>query len=99
MDTETEGLLINLIEEAGEITQIASKCLRFGLNSYNPHDVEKTLNRKLLAYEIGNLEHIKNRLFKKGVIYEGDVETGKTTKEMRLTKYPLIIKEDMGKKL
>lgn len=44
-----------LMEECAEISIIASKIKRFGLNSYNPHDPEQTTNRTLLIRELNDL--------------------------------------------
>lgn len=90
---ERRGLLINLIEEASEVSQIAAKCLRFGIHNYNPNDPEQTENSELLAKEIGNFMHIVDRLIGGKHIDGIDVYDGEEEKRLRLEKYPLIIDE------
>ena len=88
-----EGLLLNLIEEANEVAQMAAKYLRFGSDSFNPEDPEETPNRILLAKEIGNLEHISLLMKREGFIDPGFVQRGRREKESRLEKYPLIVRQ------
>ena len=44
-----------LIEEAGEVLQVAGKIMRHGFDSYNPYDPELKYNRELLEVEMGDL--------------------------------------------
>lgn len=85
------GYLINLIEEAAEVQQIASKCLRFGFDNYDPNDPDQTPNRVLLAKELGNLKHCQGMLDFLKVLDPEMVSVGEEEKEARLRKYPLII--------
>lgn len=48
-----DELLVLLIEEAGEVIQAATKCLRFGFDS--DHDVGYGRNDLMLAKECGEL--------------------------------------------
>jgi hypothetical protein len=55
----TEKLLyIRLMEECAEVTQICSKILRFGRNSFHPDDPNKTTNDELLSRECADLDAI-----------------------------------------
>lgn len=53
-DAELERLAI-LSEECAEVQQIVGKILRHGYASCNPFDKDKTMNRKLLEKEIGDI--------------------------------------------
>lgn len=50
-----EELLVLLIEECGEVIQAATKCLRFGVDRYDPRDPGKGSNYTVLSEEIGDL--------------------------------------------
>ena len=59
-DTVTKGyLLACLMEEAGEVTQAAGKCLRFGLERHQPG---YGVNDHVLAAEVGDLLGIADAL-------------------------------------
>lgn len=58
---ETERLAY-LIEECGEVQQIAGKILRHGYESYNPFDEKKISNRKLLIKELTNVLQAMTRM-------------------------------------
>jgi Na+/phosphate symporter len=53
-DTE-EYHLARMVEEAGEVSQMLGKILRFGPHSYNPYDSEKVENIDLLEMELNQL--------------------------------------------
>lgn len=54
-----EELLVILAEEAGEVTQAATKCLRFG---YERHQPDYGINCEVLAQEVGDLLGIADAL-------------------------------------
>jgi len=91
-EMDIEGLLINLIEEAAEVAQMGAKCLRFGLDGYNPNDPKRTPNRVLLAREIGNFTFIGDKLITQETLPLIEMVNGMLSKEGGLKKYPLIIK-------
>jgi hypothetical protein len=93
MDDRTRGLLINLIEEAAEVSQIAAKCIRFGMDSYDPTQKLRVYNDELLALEIGNFKHIVQRLIETEIINEEIITEGREKKKSRLEKYALIISD------
>lgn len=66
----TEYLLVCLMEEAAEIQQIASKCLRFGLDNYHP-DRPETDNLDELQRELTDFDAIRFMLNQSGVVYKG----------------------------
>lgn len=51
---EGEALAL-LIEECGEAIQVVGKCLRHGVDSYNPFDKDKRPNVVLLEHELGDI--------------------------------------------
>lgn len=91
-DHYLEGLLLNLIEEANEVALIATKALRFGLDSYDPNDPKQKTNRMLIARELGNLLHIQNLLLTEDVLDSNEIDTGIDQKRERLNIYPMIVK-------
>jgi len=53
----TEELLLILAEECAEVSQAATKCIRFGMGSWNPWTDSKTnpvSNREKLEQELGD---------------------------------------------
>lgn len=59
---EHERLSI-LVEECGEVIQVAGKILRHGFDSFNPLESNAPTNRQLLEKELGDVEAIKRRMF------------------------------------
>lgn len=88
---KTEGILLNIIEEASEVIQIASKCMRFGMYSYDPGDLESVRNHELLGRELGNLSYMMKMLIKEHPAFETFIQQGEQDKRVRLEKYPLIV--------
>ena len=88
---KTEGILLNIMEEASEVIQIASKCMRFGMYNYNPNDPESLRNYKLLGQELGNLSYMIEMLVREHPDFEAFILQGEQDKKKRLEKYPLII--------
>jgi hypothetical protein len=79
-------MLIQLCEEAGEVTQAACKWQRFGPDSVHPRDEQQIPNKTLLAREIGNLLAIVQLLNDEGVD-EHEVNFGIQEKMRKLKKY------------
>jgi len=65
---KTEYLLIHLMEEAAEVQQAASKCLRFGFDGYNPDDPMRTTNSYDLKQELKDLRATEVMLAREGHI-------------------------------
>ena len=63
-----EYLLDCLMEEAAEVQQAASKCLRFGFDAYNPKDTEHVKNATTLQMELKDLIAVASMLAKDGYI-------------------------------
>jgi hypothetical protein len=78
-------LLVILMEEAAEITQRASKALRFGLDEVQPG--QEFSNAQRLAHEIGDLEEVVHQLHQLDTLAYRDVETGTWAKREQLKKY------------
>lgn len=55
MNAELIEILLILQEECAEVTQSASKILRFGLASHNPLDIKPVSNVQSLEQELGDL--------------------------------------------
>lgn len=55
-----DELLVLLIEEAGEVIQAATKCLRFGYDTVGPDDYGR--NDLVLAHEVGDMLGIVDAL-------------------------------------
>jgi len=83
-------LLINLMEEAGEVVQAASKWLRFGPDSCSPKDETKTIHRILLAREIGNLLGIASILSEYHFIHDNDIRDGIEKKANAMIQYGVV---------
>ncbi len=54
MNTRLEELLIILSEECAEVSQAASKCIRFGMASTSTHSKTPSSNQLQLETEIGD---------------------------------------------
>lgn len=82
--TETEHLLVCLMEEAGEIIQAASKVLRFGLADFNPNT--GNMNVTDLQREISDLITVGGMLSRKHVLpYWGSIDP--SIKEEKVLEY------------
>ena len=80
-DYERE-LLIILMEECAEVTQAASKLLRFGRGNRPPdRDVSNTT---ILAHEVGDLQEVIEMVGAAGLISAVDVAAGRKKKRERL---------------
>ena len=53
--TNLDHLLVCLIEECSEIIKDASKALRFGLQDFNPNDLEQKTNLSRIRTELNDL--------------------------------------------
>ena len=87
---QVRNLLINMMEEAGEVTQAAGKWVRFGPDSHHPDDAERLANKTLLAREIGNLLAIAVLLGGDDLLCDTEVKIGMDTKMKNLKKYGYI---------
>lgn len=77
-----QEILTILVEECAEVTQLACKIQRFGLNSSHPSD--PTTNKQLLTSELGDLLAMINLLIEASEIDPIAVESAKAAKILRL---------------
>jgi NTP pyrophosphatase (non-canonical NTP hydrolase) len=87
MNTRLEELLIILMEECAEVSQAASKCMRFGLPSTHPEGAQS--NQLRLESEIGDFMAIVKLLTEEynlnmdNIIAAADAKLVKVEKYMR----------------
>ncbi len=94
--TRSEMLLVQLMEEAGEVVQGASKCLRFGTNHTWPA-LEKTAEYRL-GSELIDLLALIEMCQAEGYIspWPSDVRERITAKKAKVEKY-MSMSVDLGK--
>ncbi|MEH6358963.1 MAG: hypothetical protein V7745_08235 [Pseudomonadales bacterium] len=80
-------LLVILMEECAEVTQRASKAIRFGLEEVQPG--QEYTNAQRLAHEIGDINEVVNRLCSVdvGAIKRFFINNGVKHKSKQLDKY------------
>lgn len=84
--TILEHLLTCLAEEGGEITQAATKALRFGLLDY-PHEGAPTNTEQLVA-ELNDLLGVARSLVEVGALpHEWQSETAQEAKRLKVAHY------------
>jgi hypothetical protein len=84
--TEEQAFFLGqLMEEAAEVIQRASKCLLYGLKDNHP--IVGKPNDEALGYEIGNCYHIVGRLNVLNCIPYFSINSGAIEKEENLMKY------------
>lgn len=73
--SEEQHLIVCLMEEAGEVVQAASKCLRFGMHD-SPPDSKLELNRSYLLREIIDFLGVLEEVLERGILVpSGEAET------------------------
>lgn len=70
--------IVILMEECGEVSRIASKCLRFGLDDFHPKN--GTANRTALAEELGHIAAMTSLLVESGELSAEVIEQAATRK-------------------
>ena len=66
MTEQEKEIMLIAAEECAEVTQMVSKCLRFGLESSHPHEIMNNSNR--LAIEIGDLLCMIDLMTEHGIV-------------------------------
>jgi len=94
--TRKEMLLVQLMEEAAEVVQGASKCLRFGTNHEWP-SLEKTAEYRLMT-ELIDLSTLVKMCRDEGVIEQlpVDYKERMEAKEAKVNKY-MQLSTELGK--
>lgn len=87
IDAATKELLICVAEEAGEITQMVGKILRFGFDSYHPNDPDKVDSRTRLNQELSDMLVLIDLLVYENIIDAGDITKLKEAKRAKLAKF------------
>lgn len=85
-------------EECAEVQLIASKCNRFGLESFHPDDPNKVTNRTKLTREVIDVMALIHAVGMNGILDVTDpkgAEQGIQAKLLKLDKY-MQISEDLG---
>ncbi len=102
--TETEYLLVCLIEECSEVQKAATKSLRFGLSCFNPYQasagVPVSTNASDLLDECCDVLAIMQMLKEKAVIGNPDrVETKIQAKKDKVRRYLALLQDNKNKTL
>ena len=87
-DNIREALLITQ-EECAEVTQIISKCLRFGF--MNKHPVTGEINYERLEEELGDVLAMIDVLFKYDVVSKAVIDLHKAKKMEKLAKWSNVL--------
>ena len=83
-DYEREIVTI-LMEECAEVTQRASKMIRFGANEVQAGQFANNIER--LSEELGNLMEMVNVVYDAGLLDSAWVEHGRANKQRKLPQY------------
>lgn len=87
LDDITRKILIKTQEECGEIVQIISKILLFGLDSWHPDDPTKS-NAQLLQQELGDVLAMIDLIVASGIGTTHDgLSLAKGSKFIKLARY------------
>lgn len=92
MNNVQREIMLIAAEECAEVTQMVSKCLRFGLESCHPQEVMS--NRSRLAVEIGDLFCMVDLLAEQGLIDINTVYEASRLKREKLKTWSSIFEED-----
>lgn len=90
----TEPLLI-LAEEAAEVVQAVSKCIRFGISGVKPGTTQT--NGSHLQQELGDLLAMIDILVSQGIINDTDLLLAKISKKEKLRQWSTIDPELLNK--
>lgn len=90
MNAAQQLILENIAEEAAEVIQAKSKCMRFGMEDFHPEEPNKT-NEQLLIEEIADLMVTVEALEIDPFIWEHHIEEHKQRKRQKLVdRHPLV---------
>lgn len=77
-------MLLKLCEECGEATQVSSKVIEFGENSYHPDDPDRVTNKQLLSKECGDIFAVIDHMI------EHELIDARTLQEQREKKFWIL---------
>ena len=83
-----EELLDILAEEAAEVIQAVQKIKRFGHASISP--ITEVSNRTQLEEELGDLEHLKQRLIQTGALSAPAIDRFRVLKAAKLEQWLMV---------
>ena len=90
--TEKEHLLVLLIEECAEVSQRATKILRFGFNDPAGTEPDQPYtNEERLVQEVNDLEAVLDLLFKNKPFYKSLIHQNR--KKEKIQKYTKLSKK------
>ena len=97
-EAEAERLAI-LAEECAEVIQVVGKILRHGYESFNPHDPDGRINKRLLETEIGDLFCIVRMMTVQGDVLASLIEARSSFKTSKFDngKGPYLHHQQIGK--
>jgi NTP pyrophosphatase (non-canonical NTP hydrolase) len=80
-------ILYLLMEECSEVIQAATKCLRHGEDSYNPHEAGGPHNRDALNKELGHVTLALQLALEQGLIDEASIERYRRAKRDMIARW------------
>jgi len=92
---KTEYLLTCLMEECAEVQQIASKCMRFGLDNHHPSNPNVT-NATELQRELIDLDAIKFMLAEEGTTSIGNALPGEVRRKIEKVTHYMGVSVECG---
>ncbi len=96
MDRDYEEALVILMEECGELIQAASKCLRHGVNNYNPDtDNPETTNIDDLMIEMGHVRALVRYLSYTDFVRDSYIDRCAKQKLMKLPRWSSLDEKDL----
>lgn len=80
-----------LIEECAEVTQRATKALRFGLSEVQSG--QNLTNAERIAFEVGDVLEVVDMAVREGVAPDREIQAGRVLKRAKLRRFMQTTKE------